>query len=79
MTRHIDYGDKCQVYNTNTDHSVTAEVLDFQPERSLSVAVGRAVKVVMRYNERNKKYIGSVGNMEFISDGPEAYSYRTRR
>lgn len=79
MTRHIDYADKCEVYNLESGKTVTAEILDFQPDRSLTVSINRAVKVVLRYQQQGKKYIGNVGGLEFWSDGPENYSYRTSR
>lgn len=77
--RHTEYADTCEVYNFDSGKTVTADVLSFQPERSLTVSINRAIKVTLHYQERGKKYIGSASGFEFWSDGPEGYTYRTNR
>ena len=79
MTREIEYEDECELYNFDSGKTVTAEILNFQPERSLTVSINRSIKVTLRYQENGKKYIGSAGGFEFWSDGPKGYTYRTSR
>jgi hypothetical protein len=77
--RHTEYEDTCEVYNFDSGKTVTADVLNFQPEKSLTVSINRAIKVILQYQERGRKYIGSASGFEFWSDGPKGYTYRTNR
>lgn len=79
MTREIEYEDTCELYNFDSGKTVTAEILNFQPERSLTVSINRSIKITLRYQANGKKYIGSASGFEFWSDGPNGYSYRTNR
>jgi len=79
MTRHTDYDDHCEVYNFDSGKTVTADVLNFQPERSLTVSINKSIKVILKYQQRGHKYIGSAAGFEFWSDGPKGYTYRTNR
>lgn len=77
--RQTEYEDHCEVYNFESGKTVTADILSFQPERSLTVSINKMIKVTLRYQENGKKYIGSASGFEFWSDGPTGYSYRTNR
>jgi hypothetical protein len=65
-----NYEDTVEVKNVENGKSITAEILDFKPENSLSVSIYRQIKLVLRYNQIKKQYFGKTGAMEFVSDGP---------
>jgi len=69
--RRVTYSDTAEITCTENNQSLTGEILDFKPEQSLSVSINRQAKVILKYNTRNKNYIGKVGTMEFVSDGPK--------
>ncbi len=66
----MKYEDTCKLKNTNNGIEVTAEVMDFKPQRSLTVSLNRSVKVSLNYLERTKIYVGSMAGVEFTSQGP---------
>ena len=63
------YSDKCNLKNTNNNTVVQAEVMDFKPQRSLTVSINRSIKVILQYKETNKIYVGNMAGMEFTSAG----------
>ena len=60
------WGDTADVTNTDTELTVTGEVHRFKHEEFLSVVLNRAVKLDLRFNPRNKLYIGNKGPKEYI-------------
>lgn len=62
------YQEKCQVVATPSGKTSEADVLHFDPERRLDVAIGRAIKLSLRYN--GKVYEGRAAGMDFESTGP---------
>ena len=75
----MKYQDVCKLKNTNNGVEVTAEILDFKPQRSLTVTLNRAVKVSLNYLERTKIYVGTMAGVEFTSTGPnEVVTYKGR-
>jgi phage terminase large subunit-like protein len=58
---------------TDNNQTATAEVLEFNPEKSLSCSVNRQVKVVLKYESDKNQYVGRVGSLEFVSKGPTSY------
>jgi len=74
------WDDTAEVTNTDTENTVTGEIHHFKHEDFLSIVLNRAVKLDLRFNPRNKLYIGNKGGMEFTSRGPkEIRSYETSR
>ena len=74
------WDDTAEVTNTDTENTVTGEIHHFKHEDFLSIVLNRAVKLDLRFNPRNKLYIGNKGGMEFTSKGPkEIRSYETSR
>jgi hypothetical protein len=67
MANH-SYSDKCQVTASASGNTSEAEVLYFDPERRLDVAIGRAIKLSLRYN--GQLYEGKSAGMDFESSGP---------
>jgi len=70
MKTRIDYNDIVDLTCTNNDKAVKGEILDFKPAYMLTVSIDRKVKLVLRYNTEKKLYIGNVGALEFITQGP---------
>ena len=66
-----EYDDKVKLTCVENDQELDAEVLDYQPAYQLTCSVNRQVKVYLRYNNSNKKYVGNVGSLEFVCDGPK--------
>lgn len=81
MNRHTStYADTCSVHNTDSEKTVTAEILDFKPQSVLICSINRSVKVTMHYDAKTKIYVGNMAGMEFTSNGPEEInSTYTRR
>ena len=73
------WSDTADVTNTDTEQTVTGEVHQFKPEHFLSVVLNRAVKLDLKFNPRNKLYIGNKGGMEFTSKGPKEYIHNETR
>ena len=75
----MKYEDTCKLKNTNNGVVVTAEVMDFKPQRMLTVTLNRSVKVSLNYLERTNIYVGTMAGVEFTSDGPkEVATYKGR-
>lgn len=71
MNTRTVYKDTVELTCLENNTTITAEVLDFKPAYMLVVSVNRQVKVYLRYNDADKKYVGRVGSLEFISTGPK--------
>jgi len=73
-----EYSTKCDVTNTDHGKTVNADVIDFQPEKRLTVNVGVPADVVLYYQPKHKIYVGSVAGLEFTSSGPAALATYSR-
>ena len=73
------YSDTCTVHCTDHDRSVDAEILQFAPEKKLSVSLDRSVKVTLIYEPKHQIYVGSMGGLEFTSSGPQSYTVQDGR
>jgi hypothetical protein len=62
------YEDTCEVVCTQNDNMVVGEVLYYRAGEKLTVSLNRAIKVEMRYNQRQKIYSGNSAGLEFTSD-----------
>jgi hypothetical protein len=83
-TRHMTerqtrYEDTCEITGVKNDISVVGEILQFRERDSIIATIQRSAKVTLRWDERAKLYIGSVGGVEFQSAGPKSRTYRTTR
>ncbi len=79
MNQQTRFEDTCEVENIKTGQTVLGEILTFREEEFISLTINRAVKLRLNWNERAGVYVGSMAGMEFQSDGPRAYTYRTGR
>ena len=70
------YAKETLVECTDNGKSIMVDVDNFQPGRYLSVVMN-TVKVNLQYQEKYDRYVGSMGGLEFISNGPKTIgSYR---
>ena len=67
ITNH--YSDTCLVTCENNSKSSTAEVYSFKEKQTLVVTLNREVKLSLRYN--GQVYCGSMGQLSFVSSGPD--------
>jgi hypothetical protein len=72
------YSDKCTVTAVASNKTMDADVMAFHPERNLTVAVNRSVKLLMTWNGRC--FEGRAAGMDFESAGPAViYNARSSR
>ena len=70
------YAQETLVECTDNGKSIMVDVDNFQPGRYLSVVMN-TVKVNLQYQDKHDRYVGSMGGLEFISNGPKTIgSYR---
>jgi hypothetical protein len=53
--------------------------MEFHPGKRLVVSVERSVKITLAYDNKHHIYVGSMGGMEFTSEGPQAYHTKEGR
>lgn len=70
MVTRIDYADTVSLTCLANEKTVLAEILEYKPAYALTCSVDRSVKIYLRYDTEKKIYIGNVGNLEFVSEGP---------
>ena len=75
----IRYDEDCKVTCVDNNETVTAEVLEFRPQLSLSVSLHRSVKLVLKYAPNSDEYQGDMYGRTFVSKGPKATHYATGR
>lgn len=73
-----------QLYCTDRDKNVNAEIAHLSEGKSIEVVIEKTIKLRLDYNPRNKIYVGSTNGLEFTlkSDNiPKEYTYKpfTRR
>jgi hypothetical protein len=79
MKSNIKYQDTATLTCLENNKTMQGEILDFRPAYMLSVSIGRAVKITLRYNTEKKLYLGRVGSLEFSSQGPDTVETVQRR
>ena len=65
-----EFSDTVLLECTENNQTIEAELIDFTPAYMLTCSVNRQVKVYLRYNNADKNYVGNVGKLEFVSNGP---------
>lgn len=58
----------CTVTCEDNNKVVTADILDFKEEKSLSVSLNKTLKLIMPWN--GKIYEGRMSGLTFVSKGP---------
>lgn len=79
MTQYTQFDDVCDVTCISNGTTEVGEILSFREEEFISLTIRRSVKLRLNWNKRAGLYIGSMAGLEFQSEGPNAYTYRTRR
>ena len=79
MNREVRFDDVCDVENIANGHVELGEILTFREKEYISLTIKRSVKLNLRWNEKAELYIGAMAGMEFQSEGPVAYTYRSTR
>ena len=77
--RETRFEDTCEITGIKNDISVVGEILTFREHDVIIATIQRSAKVTLRWNDRSKTYVGSLGGVEFQSSGPKAYTFRTTR
>ena len=71
------YENTCEIKQANSGKTVTAEIMDFNEGRNLTVVLNKSVKLLMNWNGR--LYEGSMAGIDFVSDGPRGQRYTEGR
>lgn len=79
MTQHTQFDDVCDVTCISNGLTEKGEILSFREEEFISLTIRRAIKLRLNWNKQAGVYIGSMAGLEFQSDGPNAYTYRSHR
>ncbi len=79
MTQHTQFDDVCDVTCISSGLTEKGEILSFREEEFISLTIRRAIKLRLNWNKQAEVYIGSMAGLEFQSDGPNAYTYRSHR
>lgn len=61
---------KCKLRCLENNQTLDAMVLDYKPAYMMTCLVDKRVRMILRYNTAEKKYMGRVGTLEFMCDGP---------
>ena len=71
------YENTCEIKQANSGKTVTAEIMDFNEGRNLTVVLNKSVKLLMNWNGR--LYEGRMAGIDFVSDGPRGQRYTEGR
>lgn len=77
--RETRFEDTCEITGIKNEISVLGEILKFREKVLIIATINRSAKVTLRWNDRANLYIGSMGGVEFQSQGPKSHTYRTTR
>lgn len=77
--RETRFEDTCQITGIKNNISVLGEILKFREKDVIIATINRSAKVTLRWQEHAELYIGSMGGVEFSSEGPKSHTYRTHR
>jgi thioredoxin reductase len=73
------FEDTCVITGVRNDISVVGEILEFRPQDRIVATIQRSAKVTLRWDARVQRYVGSISDVEFRSEGPKAHTFRTDR
>ena len=73
------FDDTCEITGIENGITVTGEIITFREKEIIIATIQRSAKVTLRWDDRVTLYVGSLGGVEFQSDGPKSYTYRTHR
>lgn len=67
----IYHEDEADIHCTDTDNTVTGDVIAFKEGVYLEVSIANSFKLNLQYNKQHEIYIGSHAGLEFQSNGPK--------
>lgn len=68
-----------QLYCTDRDKSVNAEIANLREGKSLEAVIEKSIKIRLDYNPRHQIYVGSTNGLEFTikaGDIPKEYTHK---
>jgi hypothetical protein len=71
------YETTCEIKQANSGKTATAEIMDFNEGRNLTVVLNKSVKLLMSWNGR--VYEGRMAGIDFVSNGPKGQKYTEGR
>jgi hypothetical protein len=79
MNQHTQFNDVCDVTCISNGLTEVGEILTFREKEFISLTIRRSVKLRLNWNETASLYVGSMAGLEFQSEGPSVYTYRSHR
>ncbi|HUD96215.1 MAG TPA: hypothetical protein VMO24_01660 [Woeseiaceae bacterium] len=79
IVRETRFEDTCEISGIRHGTSVTGEILTFREKDIIIATIQRSAKVTLRWQPHANAYIGSLGGVEFQTQGPKSQTFRTRR
>jgi len=73
------FDDTCEIVGVKNGIAVTGEILQFREHDIIIATIHRSAKVTLHWQENVDQYVGSMGGVEFRSEGPKSHTYRTTR
>ena len=73
------FDDSCEIVGVKNEIAVTGEILQFREHDIIIATIHRSAKVTLHWQENVDQYVGSMGGVEFRSEGPKSHTYRTTR
>jgi len=79
MVQYTQFHDICDVTCISNGLTELGEILTFREKEFISLTIRRSVKLRLTWKEAAGLYVGSMAGLEFQSEGPNAYTYRSSR
>ena len=64
------FDDTCEIIGVKNEIAVTGEILQFREHDIIIATIHRSAKVTLHWQENVDQYVGSMGGVEFRSEGP---------
>ena len=74
----VKHENLCELYCVDTEKTAVADVMDFVPEKRLTVAIA-GNKIKLQWSEGHNVYKGKMAGLDFTTSGPNFYNVRTTR
>ena len=75
----VRYENTALITCVDNNQTVTAEVLDFKPQKTLSISLQRSIKLILKYSLISDEYQGEMYGRTFITKGPKGIHYTKGR
>lgn len=74
----IRHNNNCVISNLGNGIEAEAEVINFEPDQKLTVMLA-GNRIMLTYNQKTNKFVGSALGMDFASQGPKYYNVKQGR